>query len=41
MIILLIEKHINADYSDSTEKIETNPKAPKFQVKDLVRITKY
>ena len=29
------------DYSDWTEKIEANPKAPKFQVKDLGRITKY
>ena len=32
---------INADYSDSTEKIETNSKAPKFKVNDKVRITKY
>ena len=24
-----------------TEKIETNPKAPKFKVNDRVRITKY
>ena len=33
------KKPINADYSALTEKIETNPKAPKF--KDRVRITKY
>ena len=32
---------INADYSASTEKIETNPKDPKFKVNDGVRITKY
>ena len=35
------EKPINADYSALTEKTETNLKAPKFKVKDLVRITKY
>ena len=40
-IILLIKKPINADYSALTEKIETNPKAPKFKVNDRVRITKY
>ena len=33
-------KPINADYSAFTEKIETNPKAPKFKVNDRVRITK-
>ena len=32
---------INADYSASAEKIETNSKAPKFKVNDRVRITKY
>ena len=32
---------INADYSALNEKIETNPKAPKFKVNDRVRITKY
>ena len=32
---------INADYSALTEKIETNPKAPKFKVNDRVRITTY
>ena len=35
------KKPINADYSALTEKIETNPKAPKFQVNDIVRITTY
>ena len=34
------KKAINADYSAFTEKIETNPKAPKFKVNDRVRITK-
>ena len=31
----------NANYSTSTENIESNPKAPKFKVNDKVRITKY
>ena len=35
------KKPINADYSVSTENIESNPKAPKFKVNDRVRITKY
>ena len=35
------KKPINADYSVSTEKIETSLKAPKFKVNDRVRITKY
>ena len=35
------KKYINAHYSALTEKIETNPKAPKFKVNDTVRITKY
>ena len=35
------KKRINADFSVSTEKIETNLKAPKFKVNDRVRITKY
>ena len=30
---------IDADYSVSTEKTETNPKAPRFKVNDRVRIT--
>ena len=35
------KKPINADYSPLNEKIETNPKVPKFKVNDRVRITKY
>ena len=35
------KKPINADYSDLSENIESNPKAPKFIVNDTVRITKY
>ena len=35
------KKPINADYSALNEKIETNPKAPKFKVNDRVRLTKY
>ena len=35
------KKPINADYSALNEKIETNPKAPKFKVNDRVRIIKY
>ena len=35
------KKAINADFSALTEKIETNPKAPKIKVNDRVRITKY
>ena len=35
------KKSINADYPALTEKIEINPKAPKFKVNDRVRITKY
>ena len=35
------KKSINADYSTLTEKLETNPKTPKFKVNDRVRITKY
>ena len=37
----MVKKAIVADYSTSTEKIETNPKATKFKVSDRVRITKY
>ena len=37
----MVKKAIAADYSTSTEKIETNPKATKFKVSDRVRITKY
>ena len=35
------KKPIDADYSASTENIESNPKVPKFKVNDRVRITKY
>ena len=35
------KKPINGDYSTLTEKIETNSKAPKFKVNDIVRIIKY
>ena len=35
------KKPFNADYSALTEKLETNPKAPKFKKNDRVRITKY
>ena len=35
------KKHVDADYSSLTEKIETNPKALKFKTGDRVRITKY
>ena len=35
------KKPINADYSALTEKIETNPRVPKFKVNDRVRIAKY
>ena len=35
------KKPINADYSASTESIESNPKAPKFKVNDKIRITKH
>ena len=34
------KKAINADYSALTEKIETNPTVPKFNVNDRIRITK-
>ena len=33
------KKPIDTDYSDLTEKIESNLKAPKFKVDDRVRIT--
>ena len=35
------KKTINASYSALTEKIEINPKVPKFKVNDRRRITKY
>ena len=33
------KKPIDADYSALTEKIETNPKSPKFKVNDRVKTT--
>ena len=36
-----INKKHNADYFASTEKIETNHKAPNFKVNNRVKITKY
>ena len=36
-----IKKPVNANYSALTEKIETDPKTPKFKVNARVRITKY
>ena len=35
------KKPVNGDYSVLTEKIETNPKAPKIKVNYRNRITKY
>ena len=35
------KKYINADYSDLTEKFETNLEAPNFKVNDSVRMTNY
>ena len=35
------KKHIDTDYSDLTEEIESTHEAPKFKVGDRVRITKY
>ena len=35
------KKTINADYSPSTENIESNPKAPKFKANDRVKVIKY
>ena len=35
------KKAINADYSLSTENIDSNGKDPKIKVNDRVRITKY
>ena len=34
-------KPVDLGCSAFTEKIETNPKAPKFKAGDIVRITKY
>ena len=35
------KKLINANYSASTRKFETNPKVPQFKVNDRIRIIKY
>ena len=35
------KKPIDADYSALTENFEANSKAPKFEVNNSVRITKY
>ena len=35
------KKPLDADYSAMTEKIEMNPKSPKFTVSNRVKITKY
>ena len=35
------KKPINAGYLALTEKIETNPKVPRFKVSDRIRIIKY
>ena len=35
------KKNINGDYRALSERIETNPKGPKFKVCVRVRITKY
>ena len=35
------KKPITADYFAFTENTESNPKAPKFELNDRVRITKY
>ena len=41
VIILLVKKPINADYSALTEENGTNPKLSKFKVGDRVRIITY
>ena len=44
LIIILLsinKKPINPDYSNLTEKIETNLEAPNFKVNDRVSITNY
>ena len=40
-IVLLKKNPINTDHSDLTEKNESNLKASKFKVNDIVGITKY
>ena len=39
--VLLVKSLIHADYFALTGEIETNPKVPKFEVGDRVKITKY
>lgn len=41
IIILLVKKPINADYSALSEKLETNSKSTNFKIGDRVRIIKY
>ena len=41
IIILLVKKLVDVNYSSLTEDIETNPQAPKFKVGDRVKIIKY
>ena len=41
IIILVVKKPIDADYSVLTEEIETNPKARKFKVGERVRTTEH
>ena len=41
IVILVVKKPIDADYSILTEEIETNPKARKFKVGDRVRTTEH
>ena len=35
----IVKKSIDADYSTLTEKIESNPKAPKFKVVETLKMT--
>ena len=41
IIILLVKKSVDANYSVLAEQIERNPGAPKFNVGNKFRITKY
>ena len=41
IMVLLIKKLINADYSALTEEIESSHKAPKLKAGDRVTVTKY
>lgn len=40
-IILLVKKPFDSDYSALPERIEANPKSPKFNLDDWVRMTMY